>query len=50
MIGLMCHTRWENRSSEWVRFLSVIIGAEATKVGVEGDSGAEISLPDCFDV
>ena len=50
IIGLRCHDRWENRSSEWVRFLSVIIGAEATTVEVEGKNGAKISLPDCFDV
>jgi hypothetical protein len=41
---------WENRSSEWVRFLSVMLGAEATKVGVEGNEGVQKALPDCFDV
>jgi len=44
---------WENRSDEWIRFLSVMIGAEPTTVSVEGEhpsSSSARALPDCFDV
>ncbi|KAE9379355.1 hypothetical protein N431DRAFT_434354 [Stipitochalara longipes BDJ] len=41
---------WENRSAEWVRFISVVIGAEPTTVEIEANEGAIRTLPDCFDV
>jgi hypothetical protein len=41
---------WENRSSEWVRFISVMLGAEKTAVEVEGNDGEMRMLPDCFGV
>jgi hypothetical protein len=42
--------RLENRSTEWVRFFSVMIGAEPTTVTAEGNEEVIRKLPDCFDV
>ena len=47
---VLIRTRWENRSTEWVRFISVGLGAEPTTVEIEGNEGAIRTLPDCFDV
>jgi len=41
---------WENRSSEWARFISVLLGAEKIAVEVEGNDGEMRTLPDCFGV
>ena len=46
----LIRNRWENRSTEWVRFLSVMLGAETTTVKIEGNEGTIRTLPDCFDV
>ncbi|KAH8649371.1 hypothetical protein BX600DRAFT_554870 [Xylariales sp. PMI_506] len=37
---------WENRSTEWVRFIAVILGAEPT--AVERSDGTSQPLADCF--
>ncbi|KAF8858567.1 hypothetical protein BDZ45DRAFT_725875 [Acephala macrosclerotiorum] len=39
---------WENRSDEWVRWISVILGAGQTKVEVEGTAEEKVVLKDFF--
>lgn len=40
--------RWENRSGDWARFISVILGAEDTTV--ESGEGASKKLADVFNI
>jgi len=40
---------WENRSSEWVRWISILLGADENKVEIEGDSDVKVVLPDFLD-
>jgi len=44
--------RWENRTNEWVRFISILLGSEPNSVEVEGKDGKEkrMALPAVFDV
>lgn len=39
---------WENRSDEWVRWISVMIGAEETTVEVQDKAEEKIVLKDFF--
>ncbi|CZR65444.1 uncharacterized protein PAC_15344 [Phialocephala subalpina] len=39
---------WENRSKEWVRWISVILGADETIVQVEGKTEEKLVLRDFF--
>lgn len=39
---------WENRSDEWVRWISVMLGSDETTVGVEGKAEEKVVLKDFF--
>jgi hypothetical protein len=39
---------WENRSDEWVRWISILLGADETKVEVEGNAEEKVVLRDFF--
>ena len=41
--------RWENRTTEWVRFIGVGLRAEPTTVEVDGHTTKKV-LEECFDV